>query len=187
MLVVSDYMTKGMYEKERPFSVEEQDVLNKLLHDLAVDSTQINNVAELKRRLYGFLTGKVYSHTQFIIEEPEQNLFPKEQYKLIEYLAGIINHGKQHRLTITTHSPYIMTALNNLIQAGDLASQSLANAQKIESRFKNLLHYNEVAAFSINNGVVESIMDEDLRMISAESLDYASQELSDDFSFLMSL
>ena len=116
LLTVADYMTKGMYEKERPFSVEEQDVLNKLLHSLAIESLPTNNVADLKRRLSGFLQGKVYSHTQFVIEEPEQNLFPQEQYKLMEHLVSIINHGKQHRLTISTHSPYIINFLNVLLR-----------------------------------------------------------------------
>lgn len=116
LLTVADYMSKGMYEQERPFSVEEQDVLNKLLHDLAIESLPTNDMNDLKRRLTGFLQGKVYSHTQFVIEEPEQNLYPKEQYKLIDHLAAIINHGKQHRLTITTHSPYIISFLNVLLR-----------------------------------------------------------------------
>ena len=116
LITVADYMSNGMYEQERPFSVEEQDVLNKLLHDLAVESSSTNDISDMKRRLTGFLQGKVYSHTQFVIEEPEQNLYPQEQYKLVEYLTSIINHGKQHRLTLTTHSPYIINFLNVLLR-----------------------------------------------------------------------
>lgn len=116
LLIVADYMTNGMYAKERPFSVEEQDVLNKLLHSLAIETLPTNDEADMKRRLKGFLQGKVYTHTQFVIEEPEQNLYPQEQYKLMEYLAAIINHGKQHRLTISTHSPYIINFLNVLLR-----------------------------------------------------------------------
>lgn len=62
------------------------------------------------------LQGKVYAHTQFVIEEPEQNLYPQEQYKLVEYLTSTINHGKQHRLTLTTHSPNIINFLNVLLR-----------------------------------------------------------------------
>lgn len=116
LLVVADYMTKGMYAKERPFSVEERDVLDRILHRLAIDKLPTNDIEDLKRRLAGFMQGKVYSHTQFIIEEPEQNLFPTEQYKLMEYLVAIINHGKQHRMTLSTHSPYIINFLNVLLR-----------------------------------------------------------------------
>lgn len=116
LLVVADYMTKGMYAKERPFSVEERDVLDRILHRLAIDKLPTNDIEDLKRRLSGFMQGKVYSHTQFVIEEPEQNLFPTEQYKLMEYLVAIINHGKQHRMTLSTHSPYIINFLNVLLR-----------------------------------------------------------------------
>jgi len=117
LLVVADYMTRGLYEKERPFSVEEQDVLNDLLHKLATENFPSDNVANLKRRLSGFLQGKVYTHTQFIIEEPEQNLFPSTQKDLLFSLLADINHGKSHRMVITTHSPYILYALNNSMLA----------------------------------------------------------------------
>jgi len=127
LLVLADYMTKGMYEKERPFSVEEQEVLNNVLHKLAVENLPSGDVADLKRRLSGFLQGKVYTHTQFVIEEPEQNLFPTEQYKLMEYLAAIINHGKNHRLTISTHSPYIVSYLNVLLRRPENSASYLNN------------------------------------------------------------
>lgn len=127
LLVVADYMTKGMYARERPFSVEERDVLDKVLHRLAVDSLPTNNIEDLKRRLFGFLQGKVYSHTQFVIEEPEQNLFPLEQYKLMEHLVAIINHGKQHRLTISTHSPYIVNFLNVLLRRPETAASYITH------------------------------------------------------------
>lgn len=63
LLVVADYLTKGMYEKERPFSVEEQDILNKLLHSL----TSGEQNKEQMRRLSGFMQGKVYSHTHNLL------------------------------------------------------------------------------------------------------------------------
>ena len=73
LLVVADYMANGIYEKERPFSVEEKDALDNLLTILS--SGEYNE--EQKRRLLGFMQGKVYTHTQFVVEEPEQNLFPR--------------------------------------------------------------------------------------------------------------
>ncbi len=52
----------------------------------------------------------------FIIEEPELNLFPASQNKLVQYLIDkTMNYG--HNILITTHSPYTLTSLNNLIYA----------------------------------------------------------------------
>lgn len=175
LLIVADYMTNGMYAKERPFSVEEQDVLNKLLHSLAIESLPTNDEADLKRRLKGFLQGKVYTHTQFVIEEPEQNLYPQEQYKLVEYLAAIINHGKQHRLTISTHSPYIINFLNVLLRrpvdtVSYLSHENLNVYLISDGQLTDLMMHNEdmtkwAVDTSVLNAAMEEIADEFERLV----------------------
>jgi len=55
-----------------------------------------------------------------IIDEPEMNLHPEGQAKLLEALAMLSNLGVH--VLLTTHSPYIMAHLNNLI-AADADSQ----------------------------------------------------------------
>ena len=39
----------------------------------------------------------------------------------------------------------------------------------------------------MKDGKIESIMDEDFRLISAEALDSASQEIADDYNFLLNV
>jgi hypothetical protein len=53
--------------------------------------------------------------TTFVIEEPEQNLYPNTQLSLIENIIKICNQKYLHDFTITTHSPYIINFLNVLI------------------------------------------------------------------------
>ena len=175
LLIVADYMTGGMYDKERPFSVEEQDVLAKLLHKLAIESLPTNDMADLKRRLAGFLQGKVYSHTQFVIEEPEQNLFPQEQYKLMEHLASIINHGKQHRLTVTTHSPYIINFLNVLLRR--------------PSESESYLHHEDLNVFLLSEGrITDMMMHNKSRTrwaVDTSVLNVAMEEIADEFERLV--
>lgn len=177
LLVVADYMTKGMYEKERPFSVEEQDVLNKLLHDLTLESLPTKDIAELKRRLMGFLQGKVYSHTQFVIEEPEQNLYPIEQYKLIEHLVNIINHGKQHRMTVTTHSPYIISYLNVLLRRPATPESS------------SFISHDNLNVFLINDGELTDLMMHDQEgtkwAVDTSVLNGAMNNIMDEFENLI--
>lgn len=112
-----NYFTKTIYQNqsERPFSPAEYDKIKELLSQQSRD-TYGADAAAMVERLMGFAKGVIYSHTQLILEEPEQNLFPNTQCQLINFLLGSINHGKDHRLLLTTHSPYILNYLNVLLQ-----------------------------------------------------------------------
>lgn len=127
--------------------------------------------------------------TDFFIEEPESHIFPSTQKEFIYTLVGLLNGRKRHSCFIATHSPYIMTALNNMILAGELMAESKDKAAKVEKRFtkRQTLAYNEVGAFAMKDGKIESIMDDEFKMISADALDTASQEIADDFNFLLEL
>ena len=48
-----------------------------------------------------------------VIDEPEMNLHPESQAKLLEALSILVNLGV--RILLTTHSPYVMAHLNNLV------------------------------------------------------------------------
>lgn len=54
--------------------------------------------------------------SNIVIEEPELNLFPTTQVSLVYYLLAKMNHTRD-RMLVTTHSPYILYALNNCLLA----------------------------------------------------------------------
>jgi predicted ATPase len=63
------------------------------------------------------------------IEEPSAHLFPQEQKDTIEYIAGMYSSIKSEdtnicRFFITTHSPYILNAINNMLKKGDILNFS---------------------------------------------------------------
>ena len=115
LAVLVTWLSLGIYEENKPFSPAENERVRNILAHLSRDTDE--SEAELLERLRGFIQGRVYSHTQFIIEEPEQNLFPKTQMELLYHLISDINHGRNHRLVMTTHSPYLLYALNNCMLA----------------------------------------------------------------------
>lgn len=55
------------------------------------------------------------NRTTFIIEEPEQNLYPFTQVALLEAILKLCKNGRNHGCTITTHSPFLLNYLNVLI------------------------------------------------------------------------
>ena len=59
----------------------------------------------------------------FIIEEPESHLFPESQKYITELIALVNNCG--HSIVLTTHSPYVLGTLNNLLKLPTLKMGSV--------------------------------------------------------------
>lgn len=130
-----------------------------------------------------------YDSCDLFIEEPEENLFPQTQNELVKWFAELMNNGRNHSLFIATHSPYVMSAFNNLIQAGDVIEESPDKKASVEQivGYNLSLSYDDVAAFAIIDGTVHSIKDDELRLISPSELDTASDKISEVFNQLIQL
>ena len=116
--------------------------------------------------------------TKIIFEEPEAHLFPKDQQRLVELLIYILNHTQSgNRLIITTHSPYILSVLNNLIYAGKLKSKSID---------ENLyLHFENISAYSLSNNKAKSILNKENNLIDANYIDDVSNDIANIFDKLL--
>jgi len=66
-----------------------------------------------------------------VIDEPEMNAHPDAQLMIMELLAILANKGVT--VVITTHSPYIVDHLNNLIEASQLSADA---QESISASFK---------------------------------------------------
>lgn len=55
-----------------------------------------------------------------IVEEPEQNLFPNSQGKVLYKLLECMNMNEHNQLIITTHSPYLLSYLTLVAKAAEL-------------------------------------------------------------------
>jgi len=71
------------------------------------------------------------SHTINVVEEPEQNLFPDSQTRMMYSLLAYRNRNPLNRLIITTHSPYVLSA-------GSLAAACSATFAKNNSAAEEL-------------------------------------------------
>jgi ABC-type lipoprotein export system ATPase subunit len=56
------------------------------------------------------------NRTTFIIEEPEQNLYPQTQVLLIEAIVKLCTTDRDHAFTMTTHSPFVLNYINVLLK-----------------------------------------------------------------------
>lgn len=96
-----------------------------------------------------------------VIDEPEMNLHPESQAKLLEALCMLVNLGV--RVLLTTHSPYIMAHLNNLVNGNNQNHQILK--RQSSSLYLNddraFLSMDQVSAYEMKNNKLLSLKDPD--------------------------
>lgn len=125
----------------------------------------------------------VTSKASFIIEEPEAHLFPLAQRDIINLLGFVYNSSfRNHSFLLTTHSPYVLTAINILIMGEKV---KLKNSSAIDHNL--CIPFERVSAYKINDGFAENILDYESELISAELIDEVSLEFDKDFSNLLDL
>ncbi len=133
-----------------------------------------------------YLTVKYFAQRDqsIIIEEPEQNLFPKAQTETVQYIIEQISDD--NNLFMMTHSPYILTALNNLILANDVKEAKGLTAIKGIVKEEQCVKFEEVSAYTIVDGKSIDIMDKESRLIGVNLIDSISNEINDSFDALLS-
>ncbi|PSF33108.1 hypothetical protein C7H19_20660 [Aphanothece hegewaldii CCALA 016] len=135
------------------------------------------------------------SNALFIIEEPEAHLFPSAQNDIVNLMSLIFNiTDKRHSFFITTHSPYILTAFNILIQAGNTYNKIIVEKREHQllELFKivpenQMLDINDIKIYSLENGKIESIINDENKLIDANVIDEISNCTGEQFDKLLNL
>jgi predicted ATPase len=124
------------------------------------------------------------------IEEPEAHLFPSAQKKVVELIASVFKLSKcQTQIMVTTHSPYIISSFNNLLQAGIILDKEIVSADKLNEVFNNLFAIppKTLNSYALENNNCKSIIDSEYDLIDSTYLDEISDIISNDFDNLLSL
>lgn len=126
---------------------------------LADASSGQQEVFPLLLLLNQFLHADISRPRRIVIEEPEAHLFPTAQKEIVELLRNLMQRTKSLGFVITTHSPFILCCLNNLIAK----SKSLGNA---------------VSAYHLHDGILDDLYDSDLKLINAKRFDDISTDIA---------
>jgi len=121
-----------------------------------------------------------------IVEEPEAHLFPEAQMFTIQLLVLMLNSAPSGHLILTTHSPYTLTVINNLIYAAKVGAQHLEQANSIIQK-ELWLPLENVSAYMLQDGEASDIMDADLGEIKAELIDSISNVINQQYDQLLQL
>lgn len=120
----------------------------------------------------------------FIIEEPESNLFPESQKLIIELISLVANAG--NAVLLTTHSPYVLGEINNLLYAGYVQNFSKEETAHIISKCK-WMEYASCDARFVCDGQANSCMDSELMQIDNFLLDGISGSINEEYDRLFAI
>lgn len=121
----------------------------------------------------------------FVVEEPELNLYPKAQHELIKYLVKNCLLERKN-LILTTHSPFVLASINNLLLAFDKGKTNPKEVNKIIKK-ESWLNPKNFIAYELKNGKAKLIMDDKLGQIKENMIDSVSDSFSDEFDKLLDL
>ncbi|MBO5950556.1 MAG: AAA family ATPase [Fibrobacteraceae bacterium] len=113
-----------------------------------------------------------YSSKCFFIEELEAHIFPESQKQIVDLVASLFNnnYGKVG-FVLTTHSPYVATAINNAIMKSGKKGIKYAKS--------------DFSAYEINNGKIKNIIESETGLIDANIIDSVSSIIADEFDKLL--
>lgn len=97
-----------------------------------------------------------------IIDEPEMNLHPEAQARLTEFLAMLVQAGI--RVLVTTHSPFIVDHLANLMKAAEHTDPKERESIRQEfflQRTEAFIPKADVSVYLVDNGTATNILGED--------------------------
>lgn len=186
LIMLFEYLSSGIYADKRPISYEEREQLLRYAEQLIAlggkDEDDYDYESNLGHKILNRLKQSEYKYTQFFIEEPEQNLFPATQKELIYHLLQgcLYDPNRDHQLYLTTHSPFILYALNNCMM-GYLASQNSDEPSLQNTPSKNAwIAASRVSIWQIENGELHAIQDED-GLIKDNYFDQVMKSVMDEF------
>lgn len=131
-------------------------------------------------------------YTELIIEEPELNLFPETQIDLLFAILKLMQNNGNNKLVITTHSPYILYALNNCLLA-DLVRNNIPKEKfGLIKCLEVKLSGKDVSVFEIENGsfrLMEKSMNQTIQdtsgLVRQNFFDRVMKEIMNDFNALL--
>jgi hypothetical protein len=197
LITLIEYLTKYIYENNISNSVEEYDSLKRFI------SENLNNIIkrqhfkttsnskdlkltneEVSKLMNSYFKTKylsTYNKTSFIIEEPEQNLFPSTQRDLVNYLFSKMQDKRDHSLLLTTHSPYILYSINNCLMGynvrNDIPSEERAELNSNQS----WINPAKVSLWQVKDGKLVSIKDERTQTVTKHYFNEITKDIMDEY------
>lgn len=94
-----------------------------------------------------------------IVDEPEMNLHPTAQVQMLEFLTMLVDAGIG--VLVTTHSPYIIDHLGNLIKASQHPDKERIQSEFYLKDHRAFIDEEKVSMYFVNEGTVQDALHEE--------------------------
>ncbi len=123
-----------------------------------------------------------------IIEEPEAHIYPSLQKSIIEFITEFTNLCDSS-VFITTHSPYVLTSMNNLYYAGGIVGSNADRSKDIYNIVnKNyIIDKDELTARKITIDQSYDLLKDDEGELSSYMIDDVSEKINEVYTGLYSI
>jgi ABC-type dipeptide/oligopeptide/nickel transport system ATPase component len=206
LTMIIDYLCNGFFSERISNSVSEKDEIAKMLVSNFLDIFNIERIHDFEKTSDGNRKIKLsqaeavkfteimnsrsrYHFSNFVVEEPEQNLYPETQRDFIYYLIENLNNtDRNHKALLTTHSAYILYALNNCMM-GYRIKDSIDESEKNEFQsFKSWINPDLVSVWEIDSlsGTLNNIKDSKTGTLSKNYFNQFTNELLDEYYKMLS-
>jgi predicted ATP-dependent endonuclease of OLD family len=158
---IEQYIQNGSKTELRKMAAHNLAIKVQVKRGLAIDLHNASSSIKQLAALILYLRYRAHQGDLLIIDEPEMNLHPEGQAKLLEILAALVNNGVY--VLLTTHSPYFMNHLNNLVIA-NRQNPLILKKQSKKLYTKNpqaFLNKEDVGAYAMQNNQIISLADAD--------------------------
>lgn len=177
---VVDFYTGRFYGKDVEYKLftPEQNIDRAKTRKYISSAKEYRQLTERGRKMYiNRLTNT--KQTCFVIEEPEENLYPDTQVKLLDFMVRCCcgSQDRKHSVTITTHSPYLVNYLNLLLRRYDKYKGE--NAAKVGQ-----VNFDELNVFALRDGQLHDLKMKNLHYLDTNSLSEQMNAIYDEFDAL---
>lgn len=128
--------------------------------------------------------GKLH-YANLIIEEPELNLFPQTQVRLMYDMLKIIDFSRD-RLLLTTHSPYILYAINNCMLSYKVKDNLDEDEKESLQSYGSQINPEMVSIWQIkDNGTLSNIKTSPLGLVGEHYFNEIMNETLDEYHLML--
>lgn len=179
--VLGDFKFKRIHGLSYVFHSKTQKIL--LRESASGIQTLIPLVLLIEHSILNFNT----LNLNYVVEEPELNLYPEAQYNLVKFLVkNCLETNREvfsKNLIITTHSPYILASVNNLLLAHTKGQINKVKTEEIIGSCSWITPDN-FNAYEVKDGTVTQIFNQETKLIEETIIDDVTEDIMEDFKTL---